>query len=80
MEPNLRAVNNAANKYGWFAIGTDENQTLCNKKGDAVATIHNRKGKYIVNDTGGNKLLSGSGQLEKSIDKLLTSYWYCKPV
>jgi hypothetical protein len=66
-------------KYGWSAEKEGGNVVLSNKKGKVVS-ISQSGDKYTLNDMVGNKLMSGKGNLPQSIEKLLTSYYYAKPI
>lgn len=69
----------AAAKYGWRATELPNGDfQLFNRKGVMAATVHQAGKKYTFSDGAGNKLMSGSGQLGASIEKLLSQYFYAQ--
>jgi len=80
MIPNIDTV---LNKYGWkaeYIPGGAREIKIFNRKGNHAFTIKHWKLTYVFTDTGGNKILSGRGQLNKSLEKVLTQYYYCQPL
>lgn len=85
IEPEVKAVNpevkTVADKYGWDAKVNDKGNTeLFNKNGKMVATIQTKGDKYTILDSGGEKLMTGRGQIGKSVEKLLNEHFYAKEV
>lgn len=72
--------------YGWKSTKNEDGTfTLSNRKDVPAVTVEFKtkgraKGSYVFLDQSGNKLMSGRGQLEKSVAKLLTQYYYASPL
>ena len=69
-----------AQKYGWCLANAGTHYTLCNRKGAVVCKLFMRGSKYVFKDLSGNKIMSGTGQLASSLEKLLTKYYFAKAV
>ena len=76
-------VSEVVKKYGWGIepIAGTKNLQLISRKGNPAVVIEMHGAKYkILDGPGGNKLMSGRGMLAKSIETLLTKYYYAQPV
>lgn len=62
-------------KYGW----TINNNIVSNSLGKETFSIVFKGAKYTFLDKANNKLMSGKGCIEKSIEKLLTQFYFCQP-
>ena len=71
-------INTTVAKYGWTVTEQDEHTfMLFNRNSRKVTIVHLKpRNSYMIEDTYGNKLLTGKGKLEQSIEKLLTTYFY----
>lgn len=74
--PSLETANTAAALFGWSAKEGPKGIELRNRKGKHVVNIVVKGAKYVMYDTGDFKLMSGRGQLGKSIEKLIAQYYY----
>lgn len=67
-------------KYGWTASDSNGVIELTNRKGTKAALIKIKEGgRHIITDVSGNKLRAGKCQIEVSVEKVLTEYFYCRP-
>ena len=75
-------VSEVVKKYGWGVepIAGTKNLQLISRKGNPMVAIEIHGAKYKLLDTIGNKLMSGRGMLAKSIETLLTKYYYAQPI
>jgi hypothetical protein len=74
-------INAIANKYGWTAQEIAGNVHLFNRKGVDVATIKEKGAKYTIYHSSTDlKIMSGRGQLGKSVEYLLSQYFFCQPL
>lgn len=69
-----------AEQYGWKAEKTDKGYNLFNRKGVLAATVTQKGNKYTIANSGGEKILSGSGQLGKAVDSVIKQYFYGQKV
>jgi len=76
--PELRQLSETVSAYGWNAKKEDGQIHLYNRKGNKVVLVLINGTKYAFLDTSGNRLMSGSGQLQKSVSGLLEDYYFAK--
>ena len=69
-------LNDITAKYGWTVNGNN----VYNRKGTHVVVIECKGDRYTFKDTSGNKLMTGKGQITVSLERLLTSYYFCTPI
>jgi monoamine oxidase len=69
-----------AAKYGWKVISNEGKLELYNRKGNLVCIVTQTGRKYMIRDMADNKLMGGNGNLPQAIEKVLTQYYYAKPV
>lgn len=74
-------------KYGWsiqnlsqIEEGRNVNFDLYNRKGKLVVNVIGLGAGYKMYDQAGNKLMSGSGQIVVSTEKLMKEYYFCQPI
>ena len=63
-------------KYGWSM----KENIIYNKNNKPVIKFLVNGGKYIFLDMAGNKLMQGKFQFNITLERLLTEYYYCKPI
>lgn len=81
-QETITRATTAAAKYGWTTqeVKTDKYEfiALFNRKKRLVATIGVRDDSYKILNTNGDKLLTGRGQLENAVEKVLDGYFYAQ--
>jgi hypothetical protein len=75
----ISTLDQVLQKYGWSKTLAHGEHVLINSKGHQVCTVVENGRKYKVVDLSGAKLIDGRGQLAKSIEKLLTQYYFALP-
>lgn len=64
-------------QYGWtVAINDQGEMELFNRNGKKVGNIYQKQSKYKITDESGTKLLDGNANLAKSVERVMTDYWY----
>ena len=74
----MENLHSTAQKYGW-SFDYVNNQVL-NKVGKVVVSLSFKKGRYQFRDTANNLIMSGSKNVSESLEKILISYYFCKPL
>ena len=75
----IDSIGEAAKKYGWTVKNTALNSfELFNRKENKTATILIKGNKYIIEDNGKRKLLSGNSLaiIGQGVEKVIKEYFY----
>jgi hypothetical protein len=76
-ENSYDVINDMLSQYGWKSKKTENGLELINRLGKVTSYVVDKgSGKYAITDTIGNKLLTGRGQLEKSIERVVKDYFF----
>ena len=77
---DIKVVSEIASKYGWSAKEVAGQLELFNRQGRLMCRLQFKGARYKFHGSGGNLLMTGNGQIEKSLVKLLTEYFYASLV
>jgi hypothetical protein len=78
--PLVDVVDQVAKKYGWRAIRDGSGYELVNRKNNVVATVEVSGSKYVIRDSGGEKILSGNKSLPGAVESIIKDHFYGKPI
>lgn len=73
-------IENVLSTYGWSCIQLNNDYHIFNRKKIRAAIVKFTGDNYKIVDNSERKLMTGKGQIEKSLTTLLTTYFYCSPI